>query len=210
MSNFLYVDVATAPLANAVEYLDAPEPDGRLKDPDKIAEDIAKKRQGQLDKAALDPDLARISGIAWMWATESEPFVRLCKEDGDEADTLSQLATEAILGTVFVGYNARSFDWRMLMRRALYLDVPFPRINVDKYRGANIDVLDKLTDNGVGTMHSLQFYCRRFGWTDLCKSLTGAEESRVFESGKWDELEQSLRHDVLAMARLAQKLKLVG
>jgi DNA polymerase elongation subunit (family B) len=110
------------------------------------------------------------------------------------------------VSTVLVGFNSRAFDWRVLMRRALYLSVKFPRINVDRYRSTHVDLFDVLSDKGTGTAHSLQFYVKRFGWTDLTKPLEGAAEAQVYQSGDWDNLALSLRHDVLAAYRLFEKI----
>jgi hypothetical protein len=211
MSDFLFVDVATAPLPEAAEYLTEPiDAPGNYKDPEKIAAYIAEKRQQQLDKAALDPDLCRISGLGWMMANipGAVPTIVTCQNADEEAEALRRLDSVMGVSTVLVGFNSRAFDWRVLNRRALYLDVPFMRISCDRYRSTHVDLLDKLTDNGTGPSHSLAFYVKRFGW-DLVKPLNGAEESRVFESGDWEGLKASLLHDVTATARLALRLKAV-
>jgi DNA polymerase elongation subunit (family B) len=211
MSNYLVLDVATAPLEDAGDYLTDPiEAPANYKDQAKIDAYIANARQAKLDKAALDPDLCRISGVAWAWVPEvpaGDPMVdvRLANTD-DESDMLLELTDEIDLSTVLVGFNSRSFDWRVLMRRALYLGVKFPRINVDRYRSTHVDLFDVLSDKGTGTAHSLQFYVKRFGWTDLSKPLEGAAEAQVFQTGQWAELALSLSHDVLASYRLFEKV----
>lgn len=212
MSNYLVLDIATAPLDDAGDYLTDPiEAPSNYKDEAKIAAYIANARQAKLDKAALDPDLCRISGVAFAWGPESpsvDPVVHVrLANDEDESDMLLELTDAIDPSTVLVGFNSRSFDWRVLMRRALYLGVKFPRINVDRYRSTHVDLFDVLSDKGTGTAHSLQFYVKRFGWTDLSKPLEGAAEAQVFQTGDWDNLALSLSHDVLASYRLFEKVR---
>jgi len=215
MSSYCILDVATAPLENAADYLlvDDLKPPANYKDPDKIAEYLTKARADKLERAALDPDLCRISGVGLMRVDQLEdlvqPEVEILARGMDERDILSSLAPIAA-NSFLVGFNSRVFDWRVLQRRAMYLGVSFPRISVDRYRTSYVDLFDVLSDKGAGTAHSLQFYVRRFGWTDLKKPLSGTEESRVFETGDWDGLEQSLWHDTVATYRLAKALKVWG
>jgi hypothetical protein len=212
MSNYLVLDVATAPLEDAGDYLTDPiEAPSNYKDQAKIDAYIASARQAKLDKAALDPDLCRISGVAWAWVPEvpaGDPMAHVWLANYEsESEMLLELTDEIDLSTVLVGFNSRAFDWRVLMRRALYLSVKFPRINVDRYRTTHVDLLDVMTNKGQGISHSLQFYVKRFGWTDLTKPLDGVEEARVFQTGDWDNLALSLRHDVLASYRLFEKVR---
>jgi hypothetical protein len=81
MSNYLVLDIATAPLEDAGDYLTDPiEAPANYKDEAKIAAYIANARQAKLDKAALDPDLCRISGVAWAWVPDvpaGDPVVQV-------------------------------------------------------------------------------------------------------------------------------------
>jgi hypothetical protein len=89
------------------------------------------------------------------------------------------------------------------MRRGLYHGVSIT-IDVDRYRTRHVDLLELLTQRGVLPSHSLGFYVRRLGWADLVKPLSGAEEARVLQTGRWAELEASLHHDLTATKRLGQ------
>lgn len=109
--------------------------------------------------------------------------------------------------TRLVSFNGLRYDWPLLMRRALYLGVDFPDINLDRYRTPHIDVWDILSHHGVTKAHSLTWYAKRFGWTDIAKPLSGAEEATAARDGRWDELKASVEHDVIACARLAARLK---
>lgn len=215
---FLYLDVSAAPIEGAADFIpepDEPECPGSYKKPESIAawhaEDkpriIAAAKQKALDKAALDPDLCRISGIGYLReGVEYLPATVLCKTDDDER-TAVQLVANLIRQqhdappAILVGFNSLRFDWPVLVRRARYLGVKLT-INMDRYRSGHLDMSELITNHGQSPIKSLGFYARRLGWTDLVKPLAGAEEARVFETGDWAGLAASLAHDVEATRRL--------
>jgi hypothetical protein len=209
LTNYLIIDVSSAPIEGAEAYV---EPDKRLKDPVKIAENLAAKRE----KAALDLDLARISGVGFSM-DGGEPRVYTLPHADDEAMELHQL--RSVIGkherswngvAPIITYNGRSFDLPLLMRRARYLGVDFPTLNLDRYKSPHVDLMEVLSDRDPSRRRSLGFYVKRLGWTDLEKPLSGAEEARVFETGDWDGLAASLRHDVEAVRRLAVWLGVIA
>lgn len=214
MPRFTIIDVSTAPIPECGEYLDDCEAPANYKDPEKIAAYKAEARQKALDKAALDPDLCRITGIGLMHCgvTVSGPDVSLCRDEDEEREALTRvtqlLAKVAVHYAPLVGYNALRFDWPVLQRRAWYLGVPLI-LDVDRYRTPHVDLSERLTQHGMLQSKSLGFYAKRLQWTDLQKPLSGAEEARVHETGQWDELRASLVHDVTATFRLAQWLGIV-
>ena len=199
---YLIVDIASAPIADVADYLEEPSPPANYKDPEKITAWIAEKKRSLADSAALDPDLGQITALG-LSAAEGRDTVTLCHNEAAERDALIGFAalmaeTPAPILITFCGHR---FDLPFLVRRAAYLGVPL-RLDVDRYRSPHIDLSDLLTVRGTLTAHSLAFYACRLGW-DLVKPLTGAEEARVLESGQWDLLGQSVRHDLIATRRLA-------
>lgn len=201
-TNYLVIDVATAPLPDADQYLDVPRPPSNWKDQAKIDAYVAEKTAERLASAALDLDLNRITGIGH--TDHDRVHVMLCKHEDEERAVLRILAELCRdKWTTLVTFNGLSFDLPLVMRRARYLGVSFPALNVDRYRSPHVDLLALLSDRDPSRRRSLGFYARRLGWTDLVKPLDGAEEARVHETGDWAGLEASLRHDVEACRRLA-------
>lgn len=204
--DFLIVDVATAPLANAADYMDEPTAPSNYKNAETIAAYIAEKKAEGASACGLDMDLCRLTAIGMLWASAGESRAEvfgLKSEDGEIA-ALTELA-DYLLGPVpptLVTFNGHAFDLPLLMRRARYLGVAFPRINTDRFRSPHRDLCMELCDNDVKRKRSLRFYAKRLGMTDLRKTLSGAEESRVHETGQWAELEASVRHDIVATYRL--------
>lgn len=204
LTNWLILDVASAALPEADVYLeDTVRAPAHYKDADKIAAYIAEKQAERLASAATDIDLARITGLGWMESPYApEPEVVTCKSVDDEAAELVDLSD---LTCAIITFGGFAFDLPLLMRRARYLGVPFPTINLDRYKSPHVDLCELLSDRNPQRRRSLDFYVRRMGWDDLMpKPLSGAEEAQVPVTGRWDELVKSVERDVEATYRLAK------
>jgi hypothetical protein len=203
----LILDLATAAVDNAAEYItfDDISAPSNYKDPEKIAAFIEAARAERLAKAALDLDLCRITAIGCRWMDgDGETQIVTILHPEEERPALQQFLSNSKLGASrLVSFNGLKFDWPVLMRRCAYLGLPVPKISLDKYRTSHIDVYDVLTYHGAVSGHSLGWYAKRMGWTDLVKPLSGAEEAQVPQTGRWDDLRESLRHDITATERLA-------
>lgn len=209
-SRALILDLSTAPLPNAAEFVDADSIAlGNRKDPEKIAAYRAEVLADRIANAALDLDLARITGIGVLSAETGELRIDLCQTEDDERAAIDTLALQ-MRDRTLISYNGKAFDWPLLMRRARYLGIrPVPYINVDRYKSSHCDLLEMLSDRDPSRRRPLGFYVRRLGWWDLSKPLSGAEEAQVPSTGLWEALKGSLEHDVTACYRLAQWLGVV-
>src|SRR5262252_7655260 len=124
ISNFLIVDIATTALDNVAAYLDGEviQAPANWKDPVKIAAYVAEKQAERIERAALDPDLGRISAIGFIETHDRDMTVRLCKDEDEERRALDGFRIRLQdRRPALVGYNALAFDWPFLQRRALYL-----------------------------------------------------------------------------------------
>lgn len=209
-SRALILDVSTAPLPDAGEFVDADAitAPSNWKDETKIAAYKAEKLAEIIGKAALDFDLSRLTGVGLHIVDANETAILLCKTEDDERAAIEQVAIQMRERTL-VSYNGKAFDWPLLMRRARYLGVrPVPYINVDRYKSPHLDLLELLSGHDPSRRRSLGFYVRRLG-LGLSKPLSGAEEANVPATGLWDALDASLRHDVEACTRLADWLGVI-
>jgi hypothetical protein len=208
---WVVLDVATAPLPDADQYLDGTvRAPSNYKDAEKIAEYIREKTAERLQMAATDVDLARVTGLGYQ--TPHGPIGLLTAEN--EAQEIGLLKRVADLvrgeaGTVVITFGGFDFDLPLLMRRARYLDVPFPAISTDRFKSPHRDLCLELSDRNPQRKRSLQFYAKRLGWSDITKPLSGAEEALVPVTDRWVELAESIRHDVTATCRLAQWMGIV-
>lgn len=202
----IIIDIATCPIDGVDAYIEEPRAPENYKDPVKIAAYILEAKAKACEKAALDPDLGRISMIGF--EVFDELTTLKCEDDNYERFAIEEIAHMLKDGVgPLVGFNSLKFDWPVLLRRAMYLGVTL-KINLDKYRSPHIDLLDRLTHHGLLTSRGLGFYVKRLGWTDLVKPLSGAEEALAPSQGRWDELAASVRHDVVATRRLAEWMDL--
>lgn len=217
--SYLILDVASAQLPNAADFIDfeSIEAPDNYKKPEAIAGYIEAEKKRRIEKAGLDLDLAWITGIGMVeinYPPDASDLdaVRLCQSEEQEREVVKWAAYwfKALDPRSIITYNGTQFDLAILQRRARYLGVDFPRIVLSpRWKCPCVDLMDLLIEGDPSRRRSLGFYVRRMGWTDLVKPLTGAEESRVPETGQWDLLEQSIRHDLVATKRLAQWLGVV-
>lgn len=227
------VDIETAPLDDAAQYLEpltpieAPDlslitPAKNLVDPAKIATDIDKRKQAAMDayreqcqhqefkryelleRCALDVDLCRIVAIGYQREDWSEPHVHVLLTQAAEANWLGTFWCEIGQRTT-LGYNTLGFDLPVLMRRSLYLGVPHPFVSLDRYRTNHIDLQQKLSFNGLLKFRGLSFYCKRFGIP--CEDETpGSQIGELVKAGEWDRIAAHCRSDVLKTKALAERM----
>ena len=207
--NYLVLDLATAPIADAGSYMEPVSAPANYKDPEKIAAYIADKTAERLSYVACDLDLARITAVG-MVSCSGEPDVLLCPDDQSEVRALELLADRLRKHEPqLITYGGFRFDLPLVQRRARYLNVRFPWIDTSRFNSRHVDLCDVLSDRDPSRRRPLTFYVRRLGWTDLVKPLDGSEEAKVLETGQWAELAASVRHDLEASHRLAQWLNVV-
>ena len=147
------------------------EPDGRLKDPEKIAADLAKKEADIVAKAGLDPLTGRIvcvgvgvrngggrvitrdvyNSIADHCENGWSYKVELARTRDDEAWLLSCLADilQAVDTPTLITWNGRRFDLPFIAARAALHGVRFPwRLPLGYARDLHVDLCD-VFDRGL-------------------------------------------------------------
>ncbi len=203
---YLVLDLATAALPDAERYLEGTVRAPKNYGDEAAAKYIIEKQAERVNEAALDLDLARITALGFMLVslTDYAIDVRVCREEADERLLITDVANLIGTGGTIITFGGHNFDLPLVMRRAQYLGIRFPKINLDRYKSPHIDLCELLSDRNQQRRRSLQFYVKRMGWSDLTKILSGAEEAQVPTSGRWDDLEASIRHDVTATYRLAK------
>ncbi len=207
-SKVIVLDIATAGLSDAAQFLEPVYAPSNYRDQAKIDAYVAEKTAEQAERCGLDPDLCRISGIGFQVVGEDESTVWVHPDEAGEARNLEVMGN-IIKHAILVGYNAKRFDWPILHRRAAYLGVDFPSINLDRFKSPHIDLYERLTNYGQLPSHSLKFYAARHGWLDIDKPLDGAAEAKVYETQDWDGLRKSIAHDVEATMRLAKWMRVL-
>jgi predicted PolB exonuclease-like 3'-5' exonuclease len=206
----LVFDIETAPLPNASDYLDPVEAAKNLKDPVKIAADIAERAAEQLGKCALDPNVARIVCIG-TWHLNQGVVVDVLQCDADEREALKVFWRLAD-GRRLVGFRCREFDLPMLIQRSRYLGVKAPSVDLGRYsRGDRLtDLYDILTfqdsQRTFAMRRSLQSFARRVGLPLPADMVNGADVPALVAAGDWKAVGDHCRADVDLTVALAEWL----
>jgi hypothetical protein len=199
---WLIHDFETTAREDIDQFADDMKVDRRLVDPEKIAAAKAKR----IEMAAVDIDYARVvcSGI---WTSDQDaPYILAGLTAESEREQLTALATayeDIVLnrGGVIVGFNNRTYDLPLAMRRARLLGVPFPRVPIDKYRSNQIvDLLRVLTFGyEIDRMQwkKLDVYCRLHG-IHVADGATGAEVPELIARG---DLDAVIAHNLADLQR---------
>lgn len=204
------IDLETAPIADAAEYLDLSDisAPANYKDEAKIKAYCEAKQAEMVSKAALDLDLCRIVAMGWMSEDGDGPHVLSCQNEAMEAEVLKGFW--AVLDDrMTIGYNQVGFDLPILMRRSLYLGVTHPILNLDKYRTTHIDLQQRLSLNGTKPYRSLNWYCKRLKLDVPDDDNKGSDIGALVQAEHWDAITAHCRVDVLKTRALAERLGVV-
>ena len=203
-------DIETCAHPDAGQWLEPVTAAANLKDPVKIAANIAEKTAERDDKLGLDPDCCRIVALGWHDVGYGDPRVEICKDEHEEALQLAIFwSSYRQHETKLVTFYGRQFDLPVLLRRSMYLGIKAPPLNLDRYRSPHVDLWDALTFNGaLRTAHGLKFYQKRLGLPTLDK-VDGSEIAALVAAGKWEAVRDHCLSDVGLTHALANKLGLL-
>jgi predicted PolB exonuclease-like 3'-5' exonuclease len=214
---YIIMDLESYRIDNAADYLTEPveAPSNYVKQEAKDAF-IAKAKQAQLDKAALDVDLARIVCLGYKETDRHLPMMHLLKDETQEMTMLGRIFGEWFSShntadwPILVTFNGLGFDVPLLLRRALYLGVKAPNIQIDRFKHPHvIDLMALLNLDGRLKSHSLRFYANRFG-IPVDDESTGADIAALVEAGDWAAVEQHCAADVQTTYALAKRMGLLN
>lgn len=204
-------DLETAPLLNAADYLDPVEAAKNLKDPEKIAKDIAERTAERDDKCGLDYNTARIVALGtWAWSGNSQVEVHVCQCEADEREAI-RLFWAMQQGRTLIGFRCREFDLPMLIQRSRYLGLMPPEIDLGKYARTHrvIDLYDLLTfqdsQRTFAMRRTLHNFCRRFG-IPVTDTTAGADIAALVKAEDWTAIVSHCDSDVRLTRELAERV----
>lgn len=204
LSGFVAIDIETMASPDAAAFLDPVRPPANYKDPLKIAAYCEEKQAERIANAGLEADLNEVVAVGWRVLGVPAGTEVATRADATECQLLKAVF-EAIGSRIVVGFNSLGFDLPVLIRRAQLLGIPYPELNLDRYRTPHIDVLERLSFHGKLTLRSLKFYGRRFG-LPVPDETSGKDIAGLVAAGDWPAIEMHCAADVELTAALAARL----
>lgn len=215
-SRHVILDIETVADETVYPLIGEPEPAANLRDPDKIAADILKKKEAQFAQCSLDPYSGRIVAGGWWADDDDQPTVVCASNTTTEIALLTQMAgvirdpMSVFAPRRVIGFRIISFDLPWLVTRARLLGVDFPNLDTRKYGNRDVtDLHSLLTFDGNipegafrRTLHNLS---RRFG-LEVSDASTGADIAQLVREGDWAAVAAHCESDVRlthALARVA-------
>jgi len=205
-----FIDVETIAHPHLAEWLSAADikPAGNLKDPLKIAADIAEKLQKRQDEAALDGKLNRI--VCWGERDDAgNDFTVVLLNEDDERDCLTRFwrRYDTALDT-YVGFNLLSFDVNVIIMRSWLLGVTPSITEVSQYRdrtGRFIDLRAMLCQGDKFAHGSLSWWCTRFG-IQVPDPTTGGDVAAMWAAQDYQGIVAHCQADLLRTDALYGRL----
>lgn len=211
-----YFDLETVAREGADVLLSAPTANKTLKDPAKIADDLAAKAAKQLEQLSLDPYGCRIVCASWHRTGRDEEPIHVwpCVDEAAERDMLSVLLSDLRNSTI-CGYNVKGFDLPVLRARCQLLGVPYPYTwDSEKWPLYATDVADlfarvssRFQDYAIS--RSLTSMCRVFGVDVPQDDISGNWVAQAIAQGEWQMVQDHCQRDVERVMALAQRLRVV-
>jgi hypothetical protein len=199
-------DIETAINERAEAYLATADLgyDSRLKDPAKIEASKIEKRETAKEKAALSWWYGRIVSIAVVEADLVIPEV-VCFSARDMTekgiiDSFFKYCEETAndIAPLLIGKNSAGFDNGYLIGRCIALDIGIPSWLRPSRQIEDIDQIFSFKSGAV-TVGKLSEYAFGIGMEKLAN---GAEVAGMVKDGRWDDLEQYNKQDVLITSEI--------
>lgn len=208
MDEAVCFDIETIADPEAIPLLPPVEPDSRLKDPAKIAEDIARKEAEQLSRLGLSPWTSYICAFGWK-ANGNEGGLMLERATPDaEEELLDMIFQHLSHYKSFITFNGAAFDIPFIYAHALIRGVKTGvYIDTAKYRiGNHLDVRAVLTNwEGYAKGTSLNFFSKRIlGRSPKDSGVDGSQVQSLWDQGEHETIRAYCLDDVRATWDLAQ------
>ena len=197
-----FLDIETVASPDVEGLLDPVRAPANYKDPFKIAVYRADKLAEKIATASLEPDLCEVVAVG---VDSGQGVEAMTRADLDETQILEWF-WDRVAGSRFIGFNILKFDMPVLIRRSQLLGIPYPHVNLDRYRTQHVDLLEQLSFNGLIPYRSLGFYCRRFGIDVPEDVVAGSDIGGLVAAGEWDLVLAHVVSDVAKTRLLAERL----
>jgi len=203
------IETGALPLAELEAIMPEFEPSKALKDPEKIAADIAGKRSEWIDRAALSPVSGQILAIGYI-GEAGEPQTMMGGEGFTERFLIEDFWDRfgAVNTMRFIGFNCKSFDIPFLVRRSWKYGIKVPREILAKWGSERvIDLLEVWKIGNRDQSISLNNLCKYLGLGE--KTGNGKYFAEMMEADPIKAREY-LEQDILLTRAVAQRLGIIS
>lgn len=185
--------------------LPEPRPHGSIKDPEKKAADIAKKREKQIEEMALDPRFNQIIHASFFDNSGNYQALSLWYADR-YVDLLEHIHRTLSNYDMVVTFNGNSFDIPTLSLQSLLHGVrPTVHLGTSRYRIDNhLDVRNWMMNQLGKWDGNLDFWAKWFGMEG--KTSSGSQVGGWYQAGKYQLIEEHARNDVRLTLEIGLKI----
>jgi len=204
-TKFQILDIETvpAPEEEALGFAPEFEADKRLKDPEKIAEDLARKRTEWLQDCALRAQTGKVAGIGFLGASGAI-HAQVGHPEGDLLYWFWNELLNSDPAEHYVTFFGNGFDLPFLIRRSWKLGIGFPEWVMDDRGFISKRFVDLAKTWACGVYQdriSLKHLALHLG-----VGVKDSENSAKFYALSQEEKEAHLRNDLILTARAAHRM----
>lgn len=207
-------DLETIANKAMIDILPEVKPNSRLKDPAKIATDIAEKEKKQIMEMGLEPTMNMICA-AGFYDENGASSIMLQEESPEAEKELLIKLWEKLSGyDVFVGFNSKSFDLRCILLHGMEHEIR-PSVNIDKQKyhrvGTNhIDLRAILAGEGQFAKGKLDFFCKKYLRMGKKEGIDGALVQSYWDMSLVDDIQMYVEDDAKLTFGLYVKAVIAG
>ncbi len=219
LNKLLFFDCETAPVVEDFYSL-----------PEQLADIYARKNEKAIDEcgsaqdhwnshAGLEAEYAKVCCISFGSFKDDEKDGKVFRvkslSSPDELSILTEFAKilEQVKGYSLAGHNILGFDIPFLAKRYIINGLAVPRkLNYSSLKPWEITDFDSMVAWKFGSFSgknvSLELLCAVLGVPSPKTNMDGSSVGEMFYAGKLDEIQKYCQQDVIAVARVSQRMNL--
>jgi DNA polymerase elongation subunit (family B) len=205
-------DIETIADKTMVSSLPEPEPNKTLKDPVKVAADIAEKKKKQVAEMGLNPMTSLICCIGWATETETKSVFLKDETPESEKELLEVWWSVAYGYDHFITFNGRNFDLRHILLHGMAHGVR-PSVNIDKgryNRGNHTDLRQVLAGEDKFAVGQLDSFARKFLGIGKNEGIDGAKVQEYWDMQLYEDIAKYCENDCNITYQLYLKSEAAG
>lgn len=205
----LVFDIETIRNPAMIDMLPEPKADTRLRDPIKIAADIAKKKESQIELMGLDPTQNLICTIGMLDLGETTPTILTLNPETLNEKELLEWFWEACQGYgQFITFNGMNFDIPTIKFHSMVHQVPMTvKFSEVRYRINNhVDVRMILGNWDKHAKGTQDYFCKILLGEGKPDGIDGSMVQELWDKGEYHQIADYCADDVEKLAELYKRM----